>query len=42
LAAAVVGLLLLGEAVGWTLVAGGALVVLGVYVGAVARKPPAA
>jgi drug/metabolite transporter (DMT)-like permease len=38
LAAAVVGYLILGEAVSLTLVAGGALVVLGVYVGAIAGK----
>jgi drug/metabolite transporter (DMT)-like permease len=38
LAAAVVGFLILGEAVSPTLVAGGALVVLGVYVGAIAGK----
>lgn len=42
LAAAVVGYLLLGEAVSWSLVAGGALVLLGVYVGAIARKAPLA
>ena len=45
LAAAAVGFLLLGEAVSPTLMVGGALVVLGVYVGAIARprkKRPAA